>query len=320
MTPVLMAVCLLTGLLVGLRVGARWRRALRRQLAEERSRIDMWNSNALATDHDVIGGPVTPARGEVELFDGARLAEMRDDHVCTYECAGAGHDEPEPDRPCNACGRPAVFAWETDGFPFASCNLCVELWFPDGLPDHVVRLDQPSSEAECNIGGGISTPNEANAILHPVEWLSLRCGFCGHWERGQFTKDQVADWMRVHRNAMVGPNDGHTSTASTCPHPCGTPEPEVVAEGPVWCAKSVEGWCAVVPDVCPEEGTDWVETVCKVGIMLPGGYDHRRPDCPDCVAMFEAHPLRRWGDAVRSPGPVDDDTSDMRSLPHGRVD
>lgn len=238
MIPVLMAVCLLTGLLVGLRGGARWRRALRRQLAEERSRIDMWNSNALATDHDVIGGPVTPAKGTVELFDGARLAETRDDHVCTYGSAGAGCNDPVPDRPCNACGRPAVFAWETDGFPFAACNLCVELWFPDGLPDHVVRLV----------------------------------------------------------------------------------EPEVVAEGPVWCAKSVEGWCAVVPDVCPEEGTDWVETVCRVGIMLPGGYDHRRPDCPDCVAMFEAHPLRRWSDAVRSPGPVDDDTSDMRSLPHRRVD
>ena len=41
------------------------------------------------------------------------------------------------------CKRHAVFAWETDGFPFAACNRCVSLWFEDGLPDHVVRLGDP---------------------------------------------------------------------------------------------------------------------------------------------------------------------------------
>lgn len=52
-------------------------------------------------------------------------------------------------------------------------------------------------------------------------WVHLNCGFCGHWEKGQFTKEEVAQWLRVHRNAMLGPNEGHTTTASTCPHPCG---------------------------------------------------------------------------------------------------
>lgn len=222
MTAVLMAVCLLTGFVVGLRVNARRLATLRELLRNSEARHDAWNLQAKATDLAEVG-PVSGQSNAVELFDGAQLAEMRDDHVCTYECAGAGCDDPEPDHPCNACGKPAVFAWETDGFPFASCNLDVELWWPDGLPGHVIRLDQPGSEAECNIGGGTSTPDEANAILHPVEWVSLRCGFCGHWERGQFTKDQVAEWLRVHRNAMVGPNEGHTITASTCPHPCGTP-------------------------------------------------------------------------------------------------
>lgn len=56
-------------------------------------------------------------------------------------------------------------------------------------------------------------------------WLSLNCNGCGHWEKGQFTKEQVAEWLRVHRFGGIGANEGHTITASTCPHPCGTPAP-----------------------------------------------------------------------------------------------
>lgn len=47
----------------------------------------------------------------------------------------------DTERQCNNCGHRAVFAWQTDGFPFAACNMCVSLWFEDGLPDHVVRLE-----------------------------------------------------------------------------------------------------------------------------------------------------------------------------------
>lgn len=74
-----------------------------------------------------------------------------------------------------------------------------------------------------NIGGGTSTPDDANAGLHaPREWCGLNCSFCGHWAKGRFTKDQVAEWLRTHKAAGITPNEGHTTTESTCPHPCGT--------------------------------------------------------------------------------------------------
>ena len=53
-----------------------------------------------------------------------------------------------------------------------------------------------------------------------------------------------------------------------------------------WCAKSREGWCAVVPDSEPVEGSWSVETACGYGITLPWGYDLRAPDCSDCLTVL----------------------------------
>lgn len=57
-----------------------------------------------------------------------------------------------------------------------------------------------------------------------TEPVALRCSWCGHWEKGQRSKAQVADWMRVHRVPMLGPYDGTEELASTCPEPCGPEE------------------------------------------------------------------------------------------------
>lgn len=57
----------------------------------------------------------------------------------------------------------------------------------------------------------------------------------------------------------------------------------------MWCAKHRHGWCAVVPDEEPEEGTDGVDTLCGYVITLPGGFDHRTPDCDECLAALAAH-------------------------------
>lgn len=53
--------------------------------------------------------------------------------------------------------------------------------------------------------------------------IALECSWCGHWEKGQRTKDQIASWLRVHRTARIGIYDGDREMRSTCPHPCGTP-------------------------------------------------------------------------------------------------
>lgn len=53
--------------------------------------------------------------------------------------------------------------------------------------------------------------------------VALYCGFCGHWEKGARSKEQIAEWLRLHRHAMLGPYSGSDDLASTCPHPCGTP-------------------------------------------------------------------------------------------------
>ena len=128
-------VCLLAGVLIGLRVNASRLATLREKLRRVEDRLDAYNLNALATDHDVAG-VATPPSNTVELFDEDALAELRGqaDQVRAYEAV----------RLCNNCDEHALFAWEDDGVPFAACNYCVSLWFNDGLPDWVERLERAS--------------------------------------------------------------------------------------------------------------------------------------------------------------------------------
>jgi hypothetical protein len=52
--------------------------------------------------------------------------------------------------------------------------------------------------------------------------VALRCSWCGHWEKGSRTKDQIADWLWVHKAATLGVYNGVAGElASICPHPCG---------------------------------------------------------------------------------------------------
>ena len=63
---------------------------------------------------------------------------------------------------------------------------------------------------------------EAGDVVEPV---ALRCTTCGHWEKGDRTKEQIAEWLRVHRAATLSAYDGDMELASICPRPCGgTPE------------------------------------------------------------------------------------------------
>jgi hypothetical protein len=54
--------------------------------------------------------------------------------------------------------------------------------------------------------------------------------------------------------------------------------------------KHRHGWCATADNREPAEGTDWVPTLCGIdggtGIVAPGGYDKREPDCADCLALL----------------------------------
>lgn len=116
----------------------------------------------------------------------------------TFEALGEVVDPEPPEwmdqsgyrRPCNNCGKPAVFAWETDGFPFAACNTCVSLWFEDGLPGHVVRLadERPPvhdfPETTVDMGGYTVTGPACESCGHPAllrwtgtEWVAL-CHDC----------------------------------------------------------------------------------------------------------------------------------------------
>jgi hypothetical protein len=56
-----------------------------------------------------------------------------------------------------------------------------------------------------------------------TERVHLSCSWCGHWEVGARTKDQVADWLRTHQVARLGVDLHGLDRKSTCPHPCGTP-------------------------------------------------------------------------------------------------
>lgn len=73
-------------------------------------------------------------------------------------------------------------------------------------------------------------------------------------------------------------------------HPGGVAVTGVSPPPERWCAKHRDGWCAVDPDVEPEEGTDSVHTLCGWVITFPGGFDHRAPDCPECTAILAVPP------------------------------
>lgn len=80
MTVVLLALtAAVLGLALGLRLQQRRFLVERQRRREAEAKVDMYNLNALATDHDVIGGPITGQAKVVELFDGARLAEWREE-------------------------------------------------------------------------------------------------------------------------------------------------------------------------------------------------------------------------------------------------
>lgn len=69
--------------------------------------------------------------------------------------------------------------------------------------------------------------------------------------------------------------------------------PESTPAAERWCAKHRDGWCAVVPDEAPAEGTFSLHTLCGYGITLPWGFDHRVPDCPDCLAVGDGPAVER---------------------------
>jgi hypothetical protein len=56
-----------------------------------------------------------------------------------------------------------------------------------------------------------------------TERVHLSCELCGHWEAGARTKEQIADWLRVHKAARLAIDLHGIDRKSTCPHPCGTP-------------------------------------------------------------------------------------------------
>lgn len=48
----------------------------------------------------------------------------------------------------------------------------------------------------------------------------LACKTCGHWKTGQLPKDEVMDWLRVHRSALLFAGRFVERRESSCPNPC----------------------------------------------------------------------------------------------------
>lgn len=77
MTAALIAAAIAAGLVVGLRINARRLATLRELLRDANKLHSAYITSAHNEDLAEVG-PVTPPRGVVELFDGARLAEWRE--------------------------------------------------------------------------------------------------------------------------------------------------------------------------------------------------------------------------------------------------
>lgn len=110
---------------------ATWRAstsALRAELEAVRERLSTYNASET---HEALAevGPVTPATGTVELFDGAQLAEWREQagHPCEW-FIGDADDE---------CGDPAdSFVTDSDGDPVWLCPTHLA-WVPEPAgPDY----------------------------------------------------------------------------------------------------------------------------------------------------------------------------------------
>lgn len=160
MTLLAFAIGVVAGTAIGLALGAKWRNDLRSELEAARQRLMAYNASDTRADLAEVG-PVTGQTKTVAQYDQAT------------------------ERQCNNCGKPAEFAWlaghaglpDEDArlVPFAACNFCVSLWFEDGLPDWVIRLNDVGEVMEQVTAGG--DVDEALVVLN--EYLGPD-GLC-HW-------------------------------------------------------------------------------------------------------------------------------------------
>jgi hypothetical protein len=71
--------------------------------------------------------------------------------------------------------------------------------------------------------GWTATEPTGGANMVSERRVHLSCTWCGHWEVGARTKEQIAEWLRVHRAAQLTSDHVGIDRESTCPQPCGTP-------------------------------------------------------------------------------------------------
>lgn len=64
------------------------------------------------------------------------------------------------------------------------------------------------------------------------------------------------------------------------------------------CVMSRAGWCATRRKREPESYNDSQPTVCGYSIVMPWGYEERKPDCPACkkILRLEAQVARLKGE------------------------
>lgn len=174
-----------------------WSRDRQEENDHARRELAIEHGLRLAQENQQLEQQVSGEQPTVELFDGSHLAEWREHaepvRIPTPEQAASR---------CNNCGKPAEFTWVADGFPFGGCALCVELWWPEGLPDHVERIGQV--EHECD--------------LYP-----RLCMFCQQRQHeGECNADQLSEfvveqeWVHTPCGTPITVDDDGTESCSTC--------------------------------------------------------------------------------------------------------
>jgi hypothetical protein len=129
----------------------------RERLSGEQPKVDLYDQDSpsaqvnqverhFADPFDFVG-----IRGNVPVLPPA-MTGKRDVEAQDRELVDIYGIDQGAGRQCN-CAEPAVFAWKIDGFPFAACGRCVELWFPDGVPEWVERLDVVTRSLTATISG-----------------------------------------------------------------------------------------------------------------------------------------------------------------------
>lgn len=193
--------------------------------------------------------------------------------------------------------------------------------------------DLDTEDLRWLVGHLLANKPPGHKVFFPPRLQGLLVACADGYDPGRFTLAAVypPEPCPEGHQCCAGRPEGHDHDGldpSDCPA-CGYPDPDPAApvvhekvtdlmaaleesvreakaaraRHPRWCAYHRDGWCAVAGNEEPAEGSYQVPTVCGWFVVLPGGFDRRVPDCPECLtALADPRPAAPAGGEEETDG------------------